>query len=110
MVRHREMRILTDEEVVRSDRHGLAAELCHFFEESEGVNHHAISDDAKFIRPDNATRNKVQDILLPVTDDGVARIAAALCPHHYVTALREVVHDFALAFVSPLETDDDGVR
>src|SRR5205085_3571332 len=73
MVRHREVGTLTDEQVVWRDGHSLAAKLCHFLEQSERVDHHAIADDAEFIGPDDAAGNKVQNVLLPVADDGMAR-------------------------------------
>src|SRR3954469_9701035 len=39
--------------------------------------------------------------------DGVAGIGAALVAHHQIGTLGQDVDDFALAFVTPLGTDDD---
>ena len=45
---------------------------------------------------------------MPIEDDGMAGVAAALRTCHHGDVCGQEVGDFALAFVAPLRADDDG--
>jgi hypothetical protein len=52
----------------------------------------------------------VEHILRALGDDGVTGIVSALATDHDVGGLGEEIDDLALAFISPLESDDDGIH
>ncbi len=109
-----------EELVVRQDQVGAVAEVQveadaaaleprDLVHEDTGVDDAAVADHAGLARH-AAGGQKVQFVHVLAHDDGVARVVAALEPHDEVAAVREDVHDLALAFVAPLGPEDGGDR
>jgi hypothetical protein len=59
---------------------------------------------------DDPARDLADFVGLPVDDDRVARVRAALITADEVGVLSEEIDDLALALVAPLGADDDGGR
>ena len=83
----------------------IDAELANagdFLEEGDGVQHHAVADDAHAARAQHAAGNELQHEFLAADDDGVAGVVAAGITRHGAEALAEHVHDLSLALIAPL--------
>ncbi len=106
MVRQDHVGAVADEQAAIHFHAGFA-QRGHFLEKGDGVEHHAVADDAAAARPQDAARHQLKNEFLSVDDDGVPGIVSAGIAGHDREILRENVHDLALAFVAPLRTDDD---
>ena len=106
--------------VLRQDHVGLFADeelplnletvpfdLVDFLHKPHKVHHHAVADDAHHRIMEDTGGNQVQDVLLAVDDNGMARVVAPLIARNHVHLRGHVVHDFSLSFISPLATYDD---
>ena len=78
------------------------AQLGDFLEEGDGIEDHAVADDAFASRAEHAAGNELQYEFLPADDDGVSGVVAAGIARHGGEALAEHVDNLALALVAPL--------
>src|SRR5579884_3164864 len=83
-------------------------ESIHFLQKGNGIEHHAVADDAAASFTQHATRNKLQHELLAADDDRVSGVMSAGIACDDVEVLREHIDDLALALISPLGADYDG--
>ena len=105
--------------VVRHDQVGVAAhpqagggvdapglEAVDLVEEHLGVDDDAVADDVDDLRVEDAARDQLEGVGLPVDDDGVAGVVAALVADDHRHLLGEEVGQLALALVPPLGSHD----
>jgi hypothetical protein len=52
----------------------------------------------------------MEDILLSVGDDGVPGVVSSLSANHEIRVFGQEINNLAFAFVSPLETTNDGIH
>ena len=83
-------------------RRAEPGELVELGEQRLRIDDHAVADDAGDAGMQDAGRNQVQDELLAVDVDGVARVVAALVARHDGEARRQQVDNLALALIAPL--------
>src|SRR5579884_4416415 len=83
-------------------------ESIHFLQKGNGIEHHAVADDAAAAFTEHATRNKLQHEFLAADDDRVSGIVSAGIACDDVEVLREHIDDLALALISPLRADYNG--
>ena len=76
------------------------------FMKANGIEHHAVADDAAAAFAQHAAGNQLQDELLAVDGDGVSGVVSAGIARHDLEALGEHVNDLAFALVAPLGADD----
>ena len=74
------------------------------------IDHHAVAEHARLARMAHARRDQVRDQLLAADHERVAGIRPAAVADDDVGPLGEQVDDLALAFISPLRSDDDDDR
>ncbi len=108
VIRQDEVRRLAHDEVV-ADFHAELAQAGDFLDEADGVNDHAVADDAQFVFAQNAGRHEVQDVFLFADENGMAGVVATGVADDDVRILRQHVNDFAFAFVAPLSADQNCV-
>ena len=77
------------------------------FQQMGRVDDDAVADDAGLAGVEDAGRQQVQLGFDAFDDDGVAGVVSALVANDDLGLLRQVVDDFALAFVTPLGSHDD---
>ena len=89
--------------------HGHAARHQHvcFAQQRLKREHDAIADEAGDLRSQDAGWNQREDRLFPADDQRMTGVVPALKTRYGTRLLSEQVDDFALAFVTPLGTDDD---
>src|SRR4030095_10403166 len=78
-----------------------------FFDQGDGINDDAHTDDGVLLGTENSAGNELQDVLLLADDDGVAGVMATGNANYIVERASEVVDDFTFAFVTPLRANDD---
>ena len=110
VIRHDEMGLVADLEAFGAHIETESSESVDLFEEAGGVEHDAVADDAHLAGMKNTGRHHMQDVLLSVNDDGMARVVAALETDHHIHFGSEQIDDLAFAFVAPLRTNDSHVR
>src|SRR2546428_13873053 len=104
MVGHDQVRILRDEEVaVQHD--ASADERLHLLDERPGIDDDAATDDAAAAAMQDARRDRLEHVLLPSDDDGLAPVVAALVTDDHHSVSRGLVYDLPLPFVAPLRAD-----
>src|SRR5688572_8941848 len=109
-----------DELVIRKDQMGAVADVespfhvdavldqsVDLLEERVGIEDDAISDRAANAFVQDAAGDLVEDERGVAKVDRVTGIGASLVPDHPRGTLGENIHQLALAFVTPLRTDDD---
>ena len=101
-----QVRLAADGEV-RGDVHAQVHQRVDFFLEDEGVDDHTVADDVEGVFSEHATGNGVQHVLDAIKLQGVSGIGSALESGDHVVLRGEHVHDFAFAFVAPLEAEQD---
>src|ERR1700733_3067180 len=109
MQRQNQRNVLCDLEVGRGHFDSLAAQRLDLLDEMIGIEDDAVADDRQFSRPNNAGRKKCKFVSLAVDHESMARVMAALEPHHDVGADRQPIDDLALSFVAPLGADNDNI-
>ncbi|MNV51040.1 hypothetical protein D3C71_1430770 [compost metagenome] len=82
-------------------------QLFDFLAQGGRGNHHAIADQAQRVIAQNAGRNQVQDGLLAVDDQRMARIVATLETDHCTDFFGQQIDDLALAFIAPLGAENN---
>ena len=109
MLWHDEVGAVADFEICSVDGQALAAEFVDFCEQADGVHDDAVSDDAKFVLPENAGGDEVQDVFVAPLDDGVAGVVAAGGAHHDIGVFGEHIDNFAFSFIAPLGTYNNDI-
>jgi len=107
VIRQDDLRAIADEEVVAINRDAGFAKLFHFLQESDGIEHDSVADDAPASLAEDATGHKLQHKPIAIDNDGVASVVSAGVTGHYGKLLGEHVNDFALTLVAPLRADND---
>ena len=109
MVEHHHLRTRGDEEAAfRLDPGG--AESLDLLNEIQGVHHNTIADDANLAIVENSAGDKTQHTLLAFGDNRVTRIGTTLIAHHEIRLIGKNVNNLALAFISPLGTDQNRIH
>ena len=103
VVRHDEMGIGGDEELVR--RQAIRLEHVHLVEHDFGIDDDPVADDGRDVRIHDPRRNQVQLESTPAVDDGVPCVVTTLEANDVVHVVGEQVGDLPLAFVAPLGAD-----
>src|SRR5262249_49281491 len=84
------------------DFDAVLVEALDFLDETDGVDDHAVADDANLFFAQDSRRDEVQDVFLAVDMNGVAGVIAALGAYDDVRVFGEDVNNFAFSFVAPL--------
>ena len=100
---------LAQHKILRRHADAVFLQPFHLADEADGVEHHAVADDAELVLAQDAGRDEVQHRLLALDDDRVAGVVAAGVTHDDLRRLREHVNDFAFAFIAPLGADENCV-
>ena len=79
-------------------------------EQDAEVDDHAVTDDRRDGRREDAARQQVHGVLLAVDHDGVAGVVAAVEPDAVVDLVAEQVGGLALTLVAPLGADEHDGR
>ena len=85
-------------------------ELIDLFEEPRRVHHHAVADDARDVRPDDAGGEERELERLPVDDDGVPGVGPAVVPDDEIEPVAEKIDDLPFGLVAPLQPDHARTR
>ena len=87
------MGAIADQQIFGRDFNSLCAQIGDFFEQSIGINHDAIADDAGFAGMRNAGGNQMQDKFVVgaifTNDDGVSGVMPTLITSHDVEVRRK---------------------
>ena len=110
VIRQDDMGPVGDEEVVRTDGDTLTFQGSDLLYQAEGIEDHPITNHILFAGPENAGRDKVEDVFVLADNDGVSGIVAALAADNEVGTLCQVVNNLAFAFVTPLEPVNDRIH
>ena len=95
------LRAVGDEETpIDVDAH--LANAADLVEKVDGIEHHAVADDALAPRPKHAAGNELQDELVLANDDGVPGVMPAGVARHGGKPLAQHVYNLSLALVAPL--------
>ena len=81
-------------------------ELAHLFVQMLQVDDHTVAHDVDYLRAQDTGWHQVQNKFTQMVDDGVTRIVAALVADNHIIIFRKQVDHAALAFVSPVNTND----
>ena len=109
VVRKNEVRAVAHEQI-GADFDVEPTQHLHLGHERVGIDDAAVTDHGRYTRMQNSGRNDVEDELLTVHDDGVARVVATAITHHELHSPGQQVHVLSLALVTPLGADDDDTR
>ena len=90
-----------DEELV-VDLDAQIAQAFDFIEERDGIEHHAVADDAFAPRPQHAAGDELENELLAADDDGVPCVVATSIACDGGKPFAQHVHNLAFALVAPL--------
>ena len=100
--------LLADLEILRGDGDALLGQTADLTHQVLQVNDHAVTHDVDGGLPKDAGGQQVQDEGSLVIDNGMARIIAALIAADNVIVGGKQVHHAALAFISPVDSNDCG--
>ena len=78
-----EVRAVADEEVA-VHFHPLGAQSVDLSDQRDGIDDHAVADDADLAGTQDARRNEMEDELLVAVHDGVAGVVAALAAYDHL--------------------------
>ena len=106
VVRHDDVRVATDLEVLGGDAVGL--EHVDLLKDNLGVDDAAVTDHRHMVGIHDAGGHLVQAVLLAVDDDGVAGVVAARIAHDGIEVAGDQIADLTLALIAPLGTDQNG--
>jgi len=79
----------------------------HFFQECNGVEHHAIANNTATAVAQHAARHELQHELLAFNDDRVAGVVSAGIAGYDRKVFGEDIDNLALALIAPLGANDD---
>ncbi len=88
-------------------RDALVFKHLDLFQQGAGRQHDAITHQTAHAIAQYARGDQVQDCLFSIDYQGMPGIVAALEPYHGGHSFGQQINDLALAFVTPLGTDDD---
>jgi hypothetical protein len=108
VVRHDHVRAPADAHA--RDIDAALGEHVELGDQRQRVHDDAVADHRGHVRVEHARRRETQLEHLVAADDGVAGVVATLVADDHRGPLREEVRRLALAFVTPLEPDDDRGR
>src|SRR5439155_7610319 len=108
VVRQHQVGSRADDQVVGGD--APCGERIHLAEQHLGIEGDARPDQAAGLLVEDAGWHQMEGELAHRIDDGVPSIVAALGSYHDVRSTGQQVDDLALAFVTPLATDDGEYR
>ena len=106
VVRHDDMRVAADLEVLAGNALGL--EHGHFLDQHAGVDHHAVADDGNGVLVHDAGGHQVKRQLLVAVDNGMACVVAALITDDVIVFASNEIGDLAFTFVAPLGANQNG--
>ncbi len=106
VVRHDQRRGRRDLQA-RTHVHALLFQLGDFAHQRGGRQHHAVADQAERVIAQDARRDEVQDGLLALDDQRMARVVATLETRDGADTFGEEIDDLALALVAPLRAEND---
>ena len=106
VVRHDDMRVAADLEVLGGDAVGL--EHVDLLKDNLGVDDAAVTDHRHVVGIHDAGGHLVQAVLLAVDDDGVAGVVAARVAHDGIEVAGDQVANLTFALIAPLGTDQNG--
>jgi hypothetical protein len=109
VVRHDQMGAFAHLDSAGADVDALAVEIVHFLDQHRRVDHHAVADQAGLALQDTGG-HQVADELFTIDDHRVPCIVAALKTDDNICTCSQKIDDFALALITPLRSDDNGVR
>ena len=95
----------TDLDFIGSDIDALAVQIIQFLDQYGRVNHHSVTDDARFAL-ENSGRHQMADKLFAINHHGMAGIVSALKTDDRPCIGGQKVNDLSLALIAPLGTDD----
>ena len=87
--------------------HIVRVKLRQLFEHAADVDDNAVAEDVLAARVQDAAREKMESVLNSISDDGVSCVGATVETSAYIVILRQDIHKFALAFITPLRSKDD---
>ena len=102
--------VLGDGEIVGRDGHSLPAKALNLGKERDRIDNDTGADNALAALADDAGRQQRELVDIPIDNERMARIVAALKAHDDVRPRRQPVHNLALALVAPLGADDRHIR
>ena len=82
----------------RGNRHGFGRDGYPSF----WIHDHAITDQTLLTGLQNTRGDQMQNKMLSIKNDRVARVIAALITHHGIRFFSEKMNDLAFSFISPL--------
>ncbi len=94
---------------VLEGRSATVLETVHLLDQDGRINDDSVADNAKLSGMKNAGRDEVQDGLLPLDDQGMSGIIAALEPGDDIGVCRIEVDDFSLSFITPLGSHNNHI-
>ena len=109
VVRHDQVRLVRNLQVLRGDRDAAAEEFVDLFKEHLGIEHDAVADDVEHAGAEDADRQKVRGVFFAADADGMPGVGAAAVADDDVGVFGEKIDDLALALIPPLEADDNGI-
>ena len=82
-------------------------EIVNFFGKGDGINDDAVADEIDDVVSENTGRNGVQNVFATIENERVSGVGATLKTGYYIVSGRQKVHYFALAFIAPLEAQEN---
>ena len=98
--------VLGDLEILGRDLDALGADALDLLNQMMRIEHDAVADDRELARPHDAGGQERELEDLPVDDQRMAGVVAALKAHDHIGADRKPVDDLAFTLVAPLGADD----
>ena len=97
--------LLGDQEL-SGDVHALGLDGLDLILEDDRVDDHAVTDDIDRIRTEDAGGNRVQHETVPVEDEGVSGVGAALEAGDHLVIRGQDIDHLSFALVAPLQAED----
>lgn len=98
-----------NEELIGGNFNAFRFEAFDLLTEANGIQHHAISNDA-LLSPKDARGDEVKDVFFALGDHGMTGVISALSTDNEVSFFGQEIDDFSLSFIAPLEATDNGVH
>ena len=97
--------VIGDAQFIAADDDAMAGELVDLGTQRPRIDDDTIADDAELARANDARGQQRKLVGIVADDERMTGVVAALEAHDDVGALRQPVHDLALALVAPLGAD-----